>query len=92
MYDVISYKGLGSQTGLFGPVFSPKSKKPLAFLQVLFTFIQTPMCFRYTTISDDDDDCFKVAQASRHRYTTISGPKVMKGSFWHPIYGYLIQK
>ena len=34
-----SAKGLGSQTGFFGPVFFPKSQKPLAVLLVIFSFI-----------------------------------------------------
>ena len=36
---------------LFGPVFFLKSQKPLAVLQVMFSFIWTPMCLRFAKIS-----------------------------------------
>ena len=47
----LTLKGLGSQTGFYGPVFFPKSQKPLAVLQVIFSFISTFMCLRYAKIS-----------------------------------------
>ena len=49
VYFKLTYE-LGSQTGFFGPVFFPKSQKLLALLQVIFSFILTPMCFRYAKI------------------------------------------
>ena len=39
-------KGLGSQTGFFGPVFFPKSQKPPAVLQVIFFFYLNTYVFK----------------------------------------------
>ena len=44
---------------LFGPVFSQKSKKPIEVLQVIFSFIRTPIFFRYAKLS-----CPKVIKGS----------------------------
>ena len=45
-------KGLGSQTGFFGPVFFTKSQNHLqSYKLFFFSYLNTYMCFRYAKIS-----------------------------------------